>query len=212
MFRPKQPTMKEILFPQREIIKMNFEHHKRNLRFIKDLEKANKEVKVLEEELEKQKNLEFDDLNNNNNNNENNNNENNNENNNINNEPEHYYKMKMFENIPSRYWKDTENWILKQNKITLSPLKKNLFHPNKKQFKSKLLLNDFSYKNNNKKTLNIENNNYESLFEKYYGKKLNKNSLSGSYPNLFNSQPIISNINPNGRKSNKIKLPPINIF
>ena len=44
----KRPTMKEILFPERGKIKMNFEHHQRNLRFIKDLENANKEEKKIQ--------------------------------------------------------------------------------------------------------------------------------------------------------------------
>ena len=205
MFREKQPTMKEILFPEREIIKMNFEHHQRNLRFIKDLEKANREEKKIQEEIEKQKNLEFE-LNNNNN-------ENNNENEEK--KKEHYFKMKMFENVPSRYLKNTENWIFKQNQMRkLPPIKKlNFIHSKKNNKSNNVLVNNSKQKIN---TLNINynsSNNNESLFEKYYVKMLKKNiNYSNSHENLFYSQPIINNINSSARKFNKKYLPPINIF
>jgi DNA mismatch repair ATPase MutL len=117
--------------------------------------------------------------------------------------------MKMFENVPARYLKNTENWILNHNKMNkkLPPIKKlNLIHSNKKynlNYKNKTLEN----KNNNN-----NNNNNESLFEKYYVKMLKKNIHSNSQENLFYSQPIINNINSNTKK-NKNYLPPIiNIF
>ena len=200
----KRPTMKEILFPERGKIKMNFEHHQRNLRFIKDLENANKEEKKIQEEIEKQKNSEFD-LNNINN-----------ENNNQENKIEHF-KMKMFENVPSRYLKNTEKWIFNQNKMRkLPPIKKYSFLQTKKNNKSNNVLFHNSKHKNNNSTINYNtnnNNNNESLFEKYYVKMLKKNiNYSNSQENLFYSQPIINNIGSHARKSNKKYLPPINIF
>ena len=198
MLKEKKISMKEILFPEREKIKMNFEHHKRNLRFIKDLEKNNKEEKKIKEENEKLN--EF-----NENYNENlyeNSNENNEEN------KKNLFKMKMFENVPARYLKNTENWILNHNKMNkkLPKIKKlNLINSKKKY--------NLNYKN---KTLenknNFNNNNNESLFEKYYVKMLKKNIHSNSQKNLFYSQQIINNIN-SKKKKNKNYLPPIiNIF
>lgn len=204
MFREKQPTMKEILFPEREKIKMNFEHHQRNLRFIKDLEKANKEEKKIQEEIEKQKSLEFDFNNNNNENNVNN------EENKI-----QHFKMKMFENVPSRYLKNTENWIFKQNKMRkLPPIKKfNFIHSKKNNKSNNVLFSNSNHKNNNISINYNSSNNNESLFEKYYVKMLKKNiNYSNSQENLFYSQPIINNIGSYARKSNKKYLPPINIF
>ena len=199
----KRPTMKEILFPERGKIKMNFEHHQRNLRFIKDLENANKEEKKIQEEIEKQKNSEFDF------------NNINNENNNQENKIEHF-KMKMFENVPSRYLKNTEKWIFNQNKMRkLPPIKKYSFLQTKKNNKSNnVLFHNSNHKNNNSTiNYNTNNNNNESLFEKYYVKMLKKNiNYSNSHENLFYSQPIINNINSSARKSNKKYLPPINIF
>ena len=201
MLKEKKISMKEILFPEREKIKMNFEHHKRNLRFIKDLEKNNKEEKKIKEENEKLN--EFNEnYNENFNENSNENNENSNEN------KKNLFKMKMFENVPARYLKNTENWILNHNKMNkkLPQIKKlNLIHSKKKY--------NLNYKN---KTLenknNFNNNNNESLFEKYYVKMLKKNIHSNSQENLFYSQPIINNINSYAKK-NKNYLPPIiNIF
>ena len=189
MLKEKKISMKEILFPEREKIKMNFEHHKRNLRFIKDLEKNNKEEKKIKEENEKE-----------------NNNENSNENNENSNEKK-LFKMKMFENVPARYLKNTENWILNHNKMNkkLPKIKKlNLIHSKKKY--------NLNYKNKTLENKNINNNNNESLFEKYYVKMLKKNIHSNSQENLFYSQPIINNINSYAKK-NKNYLPPIiNIF
>jgi len=197
MLKEKKISMKEILFPEREKIKMNFEHHKRNLRFIKDLEKNNKEEKKIKEENEKLN--EF-----NENYNENlyeNSNENNEEN------KKNLFKMKMFENVPARYLKNTENWILNHNKMNkkLPQIKKlNLIHSKKKY--------NLNYKNKTLENKNINNNNNESLFEKYYVKMLKKNIHSNSQENLFYSQPIINNINSYAKK-NKNYLPPIiNIF
>ena len=197
MLKEKKISMKEILFPEREKIKMNFEHHKRNLRFIKDLEKNNKEEKKIKEENEKLN--EFNE----------NYNENFNENSNENNEEnkKNLFKMKMFENVPARYLKNTENWILNHNKMNkkLPQIKKlNLIHSKKKY--------NLNYKNKTLENKNINNNNNESLFEKYYVKMLKKNIHSNSQENLFYSQPIINNINSYAKK-NKNYLPPIiNIF
>ena len=119
--------------------KMNFIHHKEYLSLLKKVQENNKENKEM---IKKEKELK---------------------------KEEKLYKLKCFENIPSKYEKQTKEWIEKEIKIRRPNLNHNYINYNNKNIKIPYYERDGFF-------LNDKN---VSLFDKYYDKikkrkKLNK--------------------------------------
>jgi len=97
--KSQQSTIQDLLYPK-QLKNMNFSQHKRNMDFLKYVEKKNKEIQQQNEENEERKN----------------------------NEP--LYKIKRFEQVSSRLAEQTEEWVKKEaEKRRLPPKKNNRLNP-----------------------------------------------------------------------------------
>ena len=155
--RIQRSTIQNLLYPKFSN-KMDFIHHKEYLLQLKKIQKKNKEK---EEELKKEMEEKKKEI-----------------------KP---YKLKCFENIPSKYEQQTKEWIERESKIRRPKIEVNnsIISINNKKCK-------FPYYEKDGISSNINNS---SLFDNYYNKikkekKLNK-VKSQEY--LFNKQNLLTN-------------------
>lgn len=132
---------------------MNFHHHKLNLQLLNAIQENNKNQQAMQKENEEKE------------------------------KNEKQYKLKQFENIPSRLQEDSKKWVEKE-------VAKRKTSKNKAPASSKI---------NKKETANIQlpqaaSNN---MFDGYYKNKINDYKEKGYMPNLYSDQPQLSANNNN---------------
>jgi len=171
--RIQRSTIQNLLYPKFSN-NMDFIHHKEYLLQLKKIQKKNK---IKEEELIKEMEEKKKEI-----------------------KP---YKLKCFENIPSKYEQQTKEWIERESKLRRPIIDDNISKVsiNNKSFK-------FPYYDPDGIFSNI--NNESSLFDKYYNKfkkekKLNKVK---SQENLFNKRNLLTknDLIKNNKSENKIYI------
>ena len=195
-------TIQNLLYPKKK--NMNFEHHKRNLKFINYLYNINKENKIklqhfIEDEKKKEKIL---------------------------------YKNPKYENISSKFEEHTENWVrreakkhkkyYKNKKIKLNSLNNFVDNYNSNIYLDKNYLLDDNLYNNDINNFNSRNNN--NIIQSYssdnmlinknsnniYNKYLNNNYNKISSPNNIRNNILFSSNDNYNYNKEKIIIPIIN--
>ena len=90
------------------------------------------------------------------------------------------YKLKAFENVPSKLKQNTQDWISKEKKkkpMSVNNFKRPIVKNSRIQLQSRdTINNNINYNNNN--ILNVKNNKTNSLFDNYYNNNKNNSNYA----------------------------------
>jgi len=128
------------------------------------------------------------------------------------------YKLKAFENVPSKLKQNTQDWISKEKKkkpLSVNNFKRPIVKNSRIQLQSRdTINNNINYNNNN--ILNVKNNKTNSLFDNYYNNNKNNSNyakIGSKENNLYqynydkNNDVLLNNninINNNNNTTNEI--------